>query len=245
MPSGHNAPARAVFAPPRVFPRGGGGAPTQTARRRKTTNSVSRNGALSSRPYSSSVALSRRLPAPSSRSGLPGCEPCIAVLYRSAAASSFSPNFSLTRQYLGDTIIPNVGNSSDVFARGDVMPCSHVSRICAIAPILFSFCTAGFAQGSRGSITGRILDQQNAVIPAAAVAVKDLLTGVTSKTVSNQTGYYEANFLDPGTYSVLVEVPGFKAMLRPGIVLETGGRLSIDLRLEVGQANRSEEHTSE
>ena len=125
------------------------------------------------------------------------------------------------------------------------MPCSHVSRICAIAPILFSFCTAGFAQGSRGSITGRILDQQNAVIPAAAVAVKDLLTGVTSKTVSNQTGYYEANFLDPGTYSVSVEVPGFKAMLRPGIVLETGGRLSIDLRLEVGQANQSVEVTAE
>src|ERR1035438_7239242 len=110
--------ARSSFSALQMI-NGGVMMPTNTANTCcKATNSVSRNGGLSSRPYSSSVALSRRLPPPSSRSGLPGCEPCIAVLYRSAAASSFSPNFSLTRQYLGDTIIPNVGNSSDVLAKG-------------------------------------------------------------------------------------------------------------------------------
>jgi hypothetical protein len=93
---------------------------------------------------------------------------------------------------------------------------SHAGRLCAVAPILFSLVTVCFAQGSRGSITGRILDQQNAVIPGAVVNVKDVLTGVTTKAVTNQTGYYEANFLDPGTYGVSVEMPGFKSMLRIG-----------------------------
>ena len=122
---------------------------------------------------------------------------------------------------------------------------SHAGRICVIALILCSLSLVCFAQGSRGSITGRILDQQNAVVPGAVVVVKNLLTGVTTKIVSNQTGYYEANFLDPGTYSVSAEAAGFKTMLRSGVVLETGDRLSIDLPLEVGQSNQSVEVTAE
>jgi len=125
------------------------------------------------------------------------------------------------------------------------MLCSHAWRIYVIAPLLFSSAAFCFAQGARGSITGRILDQQSAVIPGASVTVKDVLTGGTTKVVTNQTGYYEANFLDPGTYSVTVESPGFKVTTRSGIVLDTGGRLSIDLPLEVGQSNQSVEVTAE
>jgi len=125
------------------------------------------------------------------------------------------------------------------------MPRLHAARIGAIVLIALSLAPVCFAQGSRGSITGRIIDAQNAVIPGAAVTVKDVLTGVASKVVSNQTGYYEANFLDPGTYSVSAEVAGFKTMVRSGIALETGDRLSIDLKLEVGQTNQSVEVTAE
>jgi hypothetical protein len=121
----------------------------------------------------------------------------------------------------------------------------HVLRTSVCALTLFPISGVGFAQGARGSITGKVIDQQNAVVPGVAVTVKDVLTGVTSKIVTNQTGYYEANFLDPGTYSVSAEAPGFKTMIRAGIAVETGGRLSIDLRLEVGQANQSVEVTAE
>jgi len=134
------------------------------------------------------------------------------------------------------TLIPN---------QGDHKFSTRVAHIWAVALIVLSLSADCFAQGSRGSITGRILDQQSAVIPGANVIVRNVQTGVTSKVITNQTGYYEANFLDPGTYSVSVEVPGFKTMLRSGIVLETGDRLSIDLPLEVGQANQSVEVTSE
>ncbi len=98
---------------------------------------------------------------------------------------------------------------------------------------------ACFGQGSRGSITGRITDAQNSVVPGVPVIVKDLLTGSINKATTNQTGYYEANFLDPGTYSVSAEAPGFKTSIRSGIELETGAKLSIDIQLEVGQANQS------
>ena len=122
---------------------------------------------------------------------------------------------------------------------------THVLRASSMA--LLSICSAAlcFAQGSRGGITGKVTDPQNAIVPGAAVTVRDLLNGGVSKATTNQTGYYEVNFLDPGTYSVTAEAPGFKTTVRSGITLETGEKLSIDVRLEVGQANQSIEVTAE
>ena len=96
------------------------------------------------------------------------------------------------------------------------MPCMHVERTFAGALMFLSLTGMCLAQGSRGSITGKVTDQQNSVIPRERHGQKDLLTGVTTKTVTNQTGYYEANFLDPGTYSVTVGGARFKVMLRSG-----------------------------
>ena len=124
------------------------------------------------------------------------------------------------------------------------MPSLHVDRLRALALVVLSLPAIGFAQGSRGSITGTVRDQQNSVIPGASVTVKDVLTGGTTKVTTNQTGYYEATSLDPGTYSVSVEMAGFKTIIRDGIILETGNRLAVDLKLEVGQTNQSVEVTA-
>ncbi len=109
----------------------------------------------------------------------------------------------------------------------------------------FAFSTLGLAQGSRGSITGRVTDAQGSVIPGAPIVVTDLQTGGVTRASTNQTGYYEANFLDPGTYSLTAEAPGFKKSVRTGIQIETGAKLSLDIQLEVGQANQSIEVTTE
>jgi hypothetical protein len=119
------------------------------------------------------------------------------------------------------------------------------TRVSALAITVLATATLGFAQGSRGSITGKISDPQSAVIPGVPVVVRNVLTGLTTRVVTNQTGYYEANFLDPGTYSVSAEASGFKTTIRPGIELVTGDRLSIDLQLEVGAANQSVEVIAE
>jgi hypothetical protein len=122
---------------------------------------------------------------------------------------------------------------------------SHFSRALGMALLLNCLSTQCFAQGSRGSITGKVTDAQSAVVPGATVTIKDLLNGGINKAVTNNTGYYEINFLDPGTYSVSAEASGFKTTVRSGIILETGDKLSIDMRLEVGQATQSIEVTAE
>jgi hypothetical protein len=64
-------------------------------------------------------------------------------------------------------------------------------------------------------------------------------TNTSTSLVTNSSGYYEAPLLLPGTYSVTVEMAGFKRSVRSGITLGIGDRLQIDVGLEVGATAES------
>jgi len=104
---------------------------------------------------------------------------------------------------------------------------------------------ACWAQEWRGSITGTVRDPQGAVIPGATVIVTNTETNVTTRTVTNETGYFEINLLNPGTYRLTVEAPGFKRFVRMPLELSVGGRLDIPVTLEVGEVTETIEVTAE
>jgi len=108
--------------------------------------------------------------------------------------------------------------------------------VCAVLLLAGTIC---FAQESRGSITGKVLDPAGAVIPGAKVTITDVGTNVSSALTSNSTGYWEVNFLTPGEYSVTVEAAGFKMLKQTGITLDTGNRLALDMKLEIGDTSVS------
>lgn len=66
---------------------------------------------------------------------------------------------------------------------------------------------------------GRVLDPQWAAVVGTTVTVRNVETGVASTFRTNDTGYYEANLLIPGTYEISAEMQGFKKLVRQGIVL--------------------------
>jgi hypothetical protein len=101
------------------------------------------------------------------------------------------------------------------------------------------------AQDSRGSITGKLTDPQSAVMPGVNVVVTSDATNTVKRTVTNQTGYFEVNFLDPGKYTVTAEATGFKKLVRSGLTVDTGDRLALDLRMEIGQSTQSVEVTAD
>jgi hypothetical protein len=101
------------------------------------------------------------------------------------------------------------------------------------------------AQESRGAITGRVADPQGAVIPNAKVAVTNAATNETRRVETNETGYYEVNFLEPSTYSVVVESQGFKKLSRTGITVNVSARLEINLNMEVGGVSETVEVTAD
>ncbi len=104
---------------------------------------------------------------------------------------------------------------------------------------------ASLGQEWRGSITGRVIDPQGAVVPGASVLITNIETNTASRTVTNETGYFEINLLNPGRYSIAVEAPGFKRALRSGLELNVAGRLSVEVALEVGQIAETVEVTAE
>ncbi|HET8549345.1 MAG TPA: TonB-dependent receptor, partial [Bryobacteraceae bacterium] len=119
------------------------------------------------------------------------------------------------------------------------------SRVFALVACLLLVCSAAWAQQSFGSITGTVSDPQGARIPGASVTVTNTDTNRSSPVVSNETGYFEASLLDPGNYSVTVEAPGFKRVVRSGLVLSVAGRLHVPLTLELGQVADTIEVTAE
>lgn len=92
---------------------------------------------------------------------------------------------------------------------------------------------------------GRVLDQQGSAIVGALVTVRNVDTGVGLVFRTNDTGYYEANLLMPGSYEVTAESPGFKKLLRRGITLPVSSRLEVNLTLEVGGVTETVSVTAE
>src|SRR3954447_25841543 len=99
--------------------------------------------------------------------------------------------------------------------------------LCLVVPVVC-------AQDTRGSISGTISDPQGAVVSGAAVLISNLDAGTNTRLVSNRTGYYEAALLLPGSYSITVELPGFKKSVRTGVTLTLSEKLQINIQMEVG-----------
>lgn len=66
------------------------------------------------------------------------------------------------------------------------------------------------AQGIGGSISGRVVDQQNAVVVNASVRILNKATNQARIVSTDNDGNYEARELPPGLYDVIIEQAGFK-----------------------------------
>jgi hypothetical protein len=99
-------------------------------------------------------------------------------------------------------------------------------------------CTSARAQETRGSILGTVQDPQG-VVPGANVKITNVGTGSSTLVVTNAQGYFEAPLLQPGTYTVSVELAGFKTATRTGIQLSVAQQVTLSFTLEVGQVTET------
>jgi len=100
---------------------------------------------------------------------------------------------------------------------------------------ILSIAAAAGAQDFRGAITGRISDAQGGRLPGATVVATHLATNVESTSTTDSAGDYAIPYLPPGTYRLTAELSGFKKVVREGVEVRIGDRLTIDLPMEVGQ----------
>ncbi len=71
---------------------------------------------------------------------------------------------------------------------------------------------AAFAQTAvTGAINGTVMDATGAIVPNAAVTVKDEATGSVLNLISNSDGHYTATFLKPNKFDISATAPGLQS----------------------------------
>jgi Carboxypeptidase regulatory-like domain len=82
-------------------------------------------------------------------------------------------------------------------------------------------------------LAGSLFDPNGAVIPGAAVLIKNIKTGVTREVSTNDQGQFTFPSLTEGNYSLTITIASFKSLILQEVKLEETTALNMDLTLEL------------
>ena len=90
------------------------------------------------------------------------------------------------------------------------------------------------AQMQTGSILVRVTDEQGAAVPGVNITLSSpVLVAGTMAGVTDVGGVNRFPSLSPGTYSVKVELQGFRSVIREGVAVQVGQTVPLDMSLRV------------
>ncbi|MBM3783835.1 MAG: hypothetical protein FJW30_05710, partial [Acidobacteria bacterium] len=113
-------------------------------------------------------------------------------------------------------------------------------------PLLLPLLAAcAYGQNITGALLGQVTDATGAAVAAAEVEVRNTETNQATKVRTGATGLYQANYLRPGPYEIVVSSAGFKTARRGSIEVRIEDRVRIDVALEVGDASTTVQVTAE
>src|SRR5437667_6132312 len=136
-------------------------------------------------------------------------------------------------------------NSEEIVMIGCVRSLKFALLLC-LAAVLLLCSSAVTAQTFRGTILGTVTDSTGASIAGAAVAVRNVNTGLSRTVTTSDDGTYSVPELPIGTYSVTVEKAGFKQGVVTGIQVEVASERRADVALQTGEiATRVEVNADE
>ena len=99
---------------------------------------------------------------------------------------------------------------------------------------LLSTATPASTQERFGGLTGTVTDASGSVLPGATISIASKTTGAVRTVVSNTNGTFVVPDLDPGRYSVTVELQGFSRSALDDVTVLLGKTLKLDTQLKVG-----------
>ncbi|MCW5982897.1 MAG: TonB-dependent receptor [Bryobacteraceae bacterium] len=86
---------------------------------------------------------------------------------------------------------------------------------------------------------GIVTDATQAVVVGAAVTLHNNNTGVQTRQDTSTSGQYLFDLVLPGTYSVQVDMDGFKRFVQQNVLVQARGDVTVNVALEVGTAAES------
>src|SRR5262249_18711788 len=87
-------------------------------------------------------------------------------------------------------------------------------------------------QDPTASLSGTLVDSLNNPVAAARVTVTGDALGIERRTQTDDQGYFYIPFLQPGTYTLLIEMSGFATIRVSSLVLQASTNSAIALTLE-------------
>jgi hypothetical protein len=90
------------------------------------------------------------------------------------------------------------------------------------------------AQVATGRISGRVTDAGGALVSGALVSITNESTSVTQAVKSAASGDFIFEAVNPGSYTLSVQAPGFKEFISKGMQAHIQDNLSVDVKLEIG-----------
>jgi len=92
------------------------------------------------------------------------------------------------------------------------------------------------AQDNNSSVTGTVMDDQGQVLPGATVTIINEATKASRSGVTDARGDFKFLTMQPGTYTIKVELSGFRGFEKRSNVLNVSQALSLgDVKLAIGQ----------
>jgi hypothetical protein len=86
-------------------------------------------------------------------------------------------------------------------------------------------------------VEGTAHDPSGAVVQGAKVTITDTRLGVTKTTITNEAGYFRFDSIAASTYTMEIQMSGFKTWRQAGLALEVGQVRTLAPVLEVGEAS--------
>ncbi len=110
---------------------------------------------------------------------------------------------------------------------------------CVALALIVAGAGAAWAQQTTGTLTGRVVDEQNAALPGATITARNTETGFSRTVATDGEGMYRIAALPVGTYDLTIEMSGFANFDRKGIVLNVAQTLTVDIQMKVAAIQES------
>ena len=114
-----------------------------------------------------------------------------------------------------------------------------MGRVGFLLVVVLLCCTTGAFGQATSSLRGKITDPSGAVVSGASVLLSNVATGFTRTALSAADGIYQFLEVPPGTYSLTVNMLGFKSAKLNGVQLLVDTSATTDVALSVGSATQT------
>jgi len=110
-------------------------------------------------------------------------------------------------------------------------------KIAVLLALLFASARPGLAQERFGGLSGIVTDSSQAAVPGATITITNKQSAAVRTAISGSDGSYRVPDLEPGRYTVVIELTGFQKVSNDDVLVLLGRTFNINAQLKAGNVS--------